>query len=340
MFHVNDLKSSHVNSKVNDEFAKWLESKCGEHGKVKMHHGEVHNYPGMTFDYSEKGKVKVDMTSHVEDMLNKFPKKLQENEMAMMPAADNLFRKGHGKKLNQERGENFHCMVTKGLFISKRARPNIQPMTAGSCTRVKEPDETDWSKLMRLMKYLNGTRKRKLTLSADDLQVIKWHVDAAFAVHPDFKSHTGAAMTMGLGSLINISRKQKLNTRSSTESELAGVDDASIMIPWTKLFVEAQGCVIDKNILCQDNKSAILLKMNGGKSAGKHSCALNIHHFFITDQVERGNMTIEYCPTNEMWGNFQSKPLQGIKFRKFGANIMGESTLQCKSRQDIQGLKT
>ena len=168
MFHVNDLKSSHVNSKVNDEFAKWLEMKCSEHGKVKTHHGKVLNHPGMTFNYSKKGKVKVDMMSHVEDMSNKFPKKLQENEMAMMPAADNLFRKGHGKKLNQERGENFHHVVTKGLFISKRARPDIQPMTAGLCARVKEPDETDWSKLTRLMKYLNGTRKRKLALSADN----------------------------------------------------------------------------------------------------------------------------------------------------------------------------
>ena len=169
VFHVNDLKSSHVDSKVSDEFAKWSESKYGEHGKVKTHHGKVYNYPRMRFDYSKKGKVKVDMTSCVEDMLNEFPKKPQENEMAMMPAADNLFSKGHGKKPNQEHGENFHHVVTKGLFISKRARPNIQPMIAGLCARVKEPDETDWSKLMRLMKYLNGTRKRKLTLSADDL---------------------------------------------------------------------------------------------------------------------------------------------------------------------------
>ena len=134
-------------------------------------------------------------------------------------------------------------------------------------------------------------------------------------------------MIMGLGSPINISRKQKLNTQSSTESELVGVDDASVMILWTKLFMEVQGYQIEKNILYQDNKSAILLETNSRKSAGKHSRVLNIHYFFITDQIERGNMTIEYCPTDEMWGNFQSKPLQGIKFRKFGAKIMGESTL-------------
>ena len=76
VFHVDDLKSSHVNSKVNDEFAKWSESKCGEHSKVKAHCSKVHDYLGMTFNYSKKGKVKVDITSHVEDTLNEFLKKL------------------------------------------------------------------------------------------------------------------------------------------------------------------------------------------------------------------------------------------------------------------------
>ena len=49
------------------------------------------------------------------------------------------------------------------------------------------------------MKYLNGTKKKCLTLCVDNMKVIKWMVDAAFAVHPDFKSHSGAMMSMGKG---------------------------------------------------------------------------------------------------------------------------------------------
>jgi hypothetical protein len=146
------------------------------------------------------------------------------------------------------------------------------------CTRVKGPNEADWEKLVRLMKYLNGTRELKLTLSADNLHCIKWYVDASFAVHPDYKSHTGATTSYGDGdgAVQSISRKQKLNTRSSTESELVGVDDVSVMIPWTKLFLEEQGYDINSNILYQDNKSAILLETNGKKSSGKRTRALNI----------------------------------------------------------------
>jgi hypothetical protein len=130
-------------------------------------------------------------------------------------------------------------------------------------------------------------------------------------------------MTLGGGAAQSISRKQKLNTRSSTEAELVGADDAATMILWTKLFMEAQGYHIEKNILYQDNKSTILLENNGKRSSSKHTRVFNIRYFFLTDQVEKGNLKIEYCPTTEMWGDFMSKPLQGKLFQKFKKEIMG-----------------
>ena len=169
--------------------------------------------------------------------------------------------------------------------------------------------------MIRLLKYLNGTRKKCLILRVDNLNVLKWYVDVSFAVHPDFKSHTGGILTMGHGALVSMSRKQKLNTRNTCESELVGADDMSVLILWTKLFLEELGYAIEKNILKQDNKAAILLETNGRKSAGKRNRALNVRYFFLTDQIERGNVTVEYCSTDEMIADFMTKPLQGRKFR-------------------------
>jgi hypothetical protein len=64
-----------------------------------------------------------------------------------------------------------------------------------------------------------------LTLEADDLHVLKWWVEASYAMHPDMKSHTGATMSMGKGSVYSASRRLKLNTKSSTEARLVGVDN-------------------------------------------------------------------------------------------------------------------
>ena len=120
-----------------------------------------------------------------------------------------------------------------------------------------------------------------------------------------------------------MSKKQKLNTRSSTEAEIVWTDDAATMILWTGLFMQEQGYTLEKNILFQDNKSAILLETNGKRSVGKHSWAIHIRYFFLSDQVEKGNMSIEYCPTDLMWADYMTKPLQGEKFRKFRDDILG-----------------
>jgi hypothetical protein len=157
--------------------------------------------------------------------------------------------------------------------------------------------------LVRLMKCLNGTKELNLTLSADNLHCIKWYVDASFAAHPDYKSHTGASTSYGDGdgAVQSISRNQKLNTKSSTESKLIGVDNVSIMIFWTKLFLEEQGYEIKSSILYQDNKSAVLLETNGKKSSGKRTRALNICYFFLTHQVEKGNLTIVCISQLMIW---------------------------------------
>ena len=326
LFHVDDLKSSHLQAKVNDTFYEWLQKMYGEHKAVTATRGKKHDYLGMTLDYSVPGKVKIDMCRYVQDMLDDFPVKFKDRDTATTPAGEDLFnQKGvKGQKLDKKMSEQFHTTVAKGLFLSKRARPDIQPTIAYLCTKVLEPTTVEWKQLVRLMKYLNGTKEKVLTLKADNMRVIKWFVDASFAVHADFKSHTGAVMTLGGGAVQSISRKQKLNTKSSTEAELVGADDAAVMILWTKLFMEAQGYNVDNNILYQDNKSAILLEVNGQQSAGRRSRALNVRYFFLTDQVEKGNLTVEYCPTDLMVGDFMTKPLQGEKFIQFRKAILGE----------------
>ena len=324
-FHVDDLMCSHVDTQVNNKFLKWLNHMYGKHGEVKATRGKVHDYLGMTFDFSEEGKVKIDMIDYMCSMVDDFSIPFGPHDIASTPAPEDLFAEGNSPLLDEARAKEFHTTVAKGLFACKRARPDIQPTIAVLCTRVKAPNEDDWRKLIRLLKYINGSRNDKLILSADDLHVIKWYIDSSFAVHPDYKSHTGGIMTFGGGAPICKSQKQKLNTRSSTEAELVGADDMSVMILWTKLFMDAQGYCIRKNILKQDNQSTILLVNNGKKSSSKRTRALNIRYFFLTDQVEKGNLMVEYCPTKEMIGDFMSKPLQGALFQKFRRLIMGHS---------------
>ena len=76
-----------------------------------------------------------------------------------------------------------------------------------------------------MVDYLKVTKDKVSSMSADDTQMVRWYVDSSFAVHKDMRSHTGAIMTLGKGAIISDSTKQKVNARSSTESEMIAVND-------------------------------------------------------------------------------------------------------------------
>jgi hypothetical protein len=145
------------------------------------------------------------------------------------------------------------------------------------------------------------------------------------------KSHTGGAMSLGKGVIYGTSKRQTLNTKSSTESEVVGADDVMPQMLWTLHFLEAQGYKINDNVLYQDNKSSILLETNGRGSSGKRTRHMNVRYFFIADRVKSKEIRIEYCPTGIMVANYFTKPLQGIIFRTLQDMIMGNTDIDLPS---------
>ena len=129
-------------------------------------------------------------------------------------------------------------------------------------------------------------------------------------------------MTLGKGSPISFSRKQKLNVRSSCEGELVGIDDALPLILWARYFIEAQGYTVTQNVMYQDNKSTILLANNGRWSSSKRTKHIKSRYFFIKDKVDSGEVSIKHRPTNEMWSDVLTKPKQGHAFKMDRAMLM------------------
>ncbi len=173
-----------------------------------------------------------------------------------------------------------------------------------------------WDKQCYLMKYLRGDRDRPLILGADNDRLLMWYVDASFAVHPNIRGHTGGGLTLGRGFPISVSTKQKLNTRSLTESELVGVNDMMPIICWTRYILLSQGYGIIEDLLLQDNRSSILLERNGRASSGKRTRHINIRYYFITDWVNMKEISIDWCPTKKMVADYMSKPIQRSLFQR------------------------
>jgi hypothetical protein len=240
VWHVEDIKMLHEEEHEITWMITWLESIYGEDMRVSW--GRVHDCLGMTLDFTKKGEVKITMIDYLKGVINNFPEEITGT--AMSPATKNLYDVRPNEErtvLGEEQARAFHHAVAQLLFATARVRKDIQRTVAFLTTRVASPGEYDCIKLKRLLKYIRGTIYMPLILRDDSLSIVKWWVNASYASHCDCRGHTGAIVLMGTGSIKGISKKQKINTRSSTESELVGVHDVAPQMLWTQYFIEAQG---------------------------------------------------------------------------------------------------
>ena len=112
--------------------------------------------------------------------------------------------------------------------------------------------------------------------------------------------------------MLSISAEQKINTKSSTEAELVGVDDTRTFVLLMKSVFESQVRSIDMNSLLkplgsditikQYNTNTIQLERNGWKSRSKKTKHINIQYFYITDRLKAGDVSkVMYKPTGDMF---------------------------------------
>jgi hypothetical protein len=332
LWHVDDLKISHMDPEAVTCMIGLIDKEFGKEAPITVTRGKVHDYLGMTLDYSKKGKVMIKMLDSIvkmiEDLLEEF-----DGEAPTL-AGNHLFTVDEDSlKVKEKRAQLFHTYVAKTLFICKRARPDLQTTVSFLCKRLKDCWENDYKKMKRMLQFIRATKEDYLTLSADRLHNVRWWVDTSYAVHHDMKRHTGGEMSLRTGVIYGISKGQKLNTKSSTDkAEVVGTDDVMPQILWTIYFLESQGYKIDDNVLYQDNKSSILLETNRRGSSSKLTRHIDVQYFFIADhRVKSGEIRIEHCPTGIIIADYFAKALQSALFWKLCDMIMGNTVIPLPS---------
>ncbi len=151
----------------------------------------------MTVDYSFTKEVRINMWDYPRKAIKEFPEEIMG--VCATPARDHLFEvQADRRKLSKELAEVFHHTVYQLLFAANRVRHDIQTAVSFLTTRVEAPDQDDLGKLVRVLKYLNGTCYMKLILSADKMKFnVHWYVDGSHQVQEDCRGKIGCLMTMG-----------------------------------------------------------------------------------------------------------------------------------------------
>jgi hypothetical protein len=148
------------------------------------------------------------------------------------------------------------------------------------------------------------------------------YADASFAIHHDFKSHTGASLTLGKGFFQTKSGRQSIVCKSSTEAELVSQSDSLSPAIWARNFLAAQGIPQQPILLQQDNISAITLTVKG-KSTSDRTKHISVRYFWIKDLAQRNEVKLNYVNTNDMIADLLTKPLQGLHFMRLRNLLLG-----------------
>ena len=74
MWHVDDLKLAHKDPEVIDKIIASLDDEYGKIVKMAVRRGKIHEYLGMTLDFSRPGKFIMDMEHYIDEVMKDLPK--------------------------------------------------------------------------------------------------------------------------------------------------------------------------------------------------------------------------------------------------------------------------
>jgi hypothetical protein len=225
-WHVDDLKISHEDRQVVDGFIKQVDEEFGKESPLTESRGGIHDYLG-----TAPGVVRMDMSGYIQTILSEAPKDMDGT--LTTPATAHLFKVNTDSPvyLDSIRAEVFHRITMQLMYLGLRERPDVLTTVSFLRTRVQQPDEDDYKKLARVIRYLRGTTDLDLRLSGDASKSLQKWADASNDFSSGFEGQPDANMSMGKGSVNIQSCKQKLMSRSSTDAELIGVYDVSAQSP-------------------------------------------------------------------------------------------------------------
>jgi hypothetical protein len=175
---------------------------------------------------------------------------------------------------------------------------------------MENPSLEHWIAVKRIFQYLQGTLDFKLRFGGSPPQDLVGYCDADWAGDlQDRRSTTWFVFIMGGGAISWSSKQQPTIALSTTEAEYMASTQATKEAIWMTKLMKELGYMKEKKamVIRCDNQGAISLTKNPTQHAQtKH---IDVQHHFVRERVENGEVTFEYCSTEDMVADALTKAL-------------------------------
>lgn len=215
----------------------------------------------------------------------------------------------------------YRSLVGSLMYVSTGTRPDVSFAVSKLACFLDCYREDHWAAAIRVVRYLTGTRDYALVLGGKEPIILSGYTDADYANDPmERKSVMGYCFSLGSGVISWASRKQKVVTCSSTESEYIGASEASKEACWLRMLVRGITVPIDgpTPLRADNNGSIILANDQSFHSRAKH---IETRYQHIRDCVKRRKVFLPHIPTDLNVADTLTKALPAPTFVRHRASL-------------------
>lgn len=198
------------------------------------------------------------------------------------------------------------------------------------------PTILHWQGVKIIFRYLQGTKTLSLHIKPSTDLDISGFSDADWATSTDDRKSVGGHCVFLGETLISwSSRKQRVVSRSTTESEYRASADLAAEIAWIKsLPHEVKFPLPRLPILWCDNLSAKALASNPVMHTRSKHIEVDIH--FIRDQVLNNQIIVTYVPSTDQIADCLTKALSHSRFSQL-RDKLGVLPTPTRLRRGVKG---
>lgn len=288
----------------------------------------LESFLGLHIDYLPDGSVTFTQPKRIEELISEYHCANVPYPTVPMASTFNDAEQDNAPPADYHA---FMALLGKLIYIIK-TRPDIAYAVNRLATRANRATIKDFNCLLRIVSYLGGTRDLGLHFKANSQHhgaaATRLHcwVDAAYASHPDSKSHTGYCFSLGgsdMGMFYSRSFKQTNVTLSSTECENAAAVEATKEIIWFRQLLSELGFPqLEPTIVFADNASMITLAED---YSGNHK---RVKHYltrvnFMIEQVRSRIIQLNHISSADNISDILTKPLGPADFLRLRPLLLG-----------------
>jgi hypothetical protein len=320
---VDDLLHSYTKNciELRDRLRNILKNK---YKNINVKEGNSIPYCGMLLEKDLKnGGIFISAPKFIDDLL----KVEGVKDTATSPSTQSFLKSNLVNKFNIKIDQTkYASKLMKLMWIARLCRHDILFQITYLSTKTNNATTEDMNKLDHVLKYLNNTKDLKMKIKPTSLQ-LNASIDASHALHEDAKGQSGIIIMLGNTGppVFCKSRKQKLVSRSSCESELIALNEFLPELEWARQFMIGLGFQQETSTVFQDNKASIILSNRSPGSTIGRTKHIQIRFFYVKQLIEQQKIKIEYLPTEEMLADILTKPLYGRLFYKLRGLILNSN---------------